>query len=138
MSILVALDFSPPSRNALASATELARSLKVPLLVVHAYGRAPAMPPGAAMDPIAQLFAEGKMEEARRLTSEVLEPLEAQGIDVELVAREGSPKRVLGDAIEEHRPSLVVCGHHSNGLRLGSIAKWLLDEAGRPVVVVPG
>lgn len=136
--ILVAVDFSPCSRRAFDAARHLSADIGARLVVVHAFEQtASGFGVEDHLDPINRLYAEGQRDDAMRLTENWLEPARAAGLQVDILAREGRAKSVVLDVLEEVAPTFVVLGHHGRGVRLGSVAKAVLDKARCPVMVVP-
>lgn len=82
-------------------------------------------------------FASAVREAAESQLDEVVR--EHDGLEVELVLREGSPTTVLLD--EATRAELVVVGSRGrggfSGLLLGSVSQQVAAHAACPVVVVP-
>jgi nucleotide-binding universal stress UspA family protein len=133
--LVVATDFSEPSRFSLESALHNFPEAKVTLF--HAY-----------RVPFAEfLDGESTREEFHRLAQgELAEFLEKSGLPPETRARlncvieYGAPDTLLGSYIEHHPVDLVVLGTHGrsglSGLLLGSVAEGLLQLLPLDVLVV--
>ena len=138
--ILVAIDFSPPSREALRVAADLAHRFEAPLTILHVY-QAPVYPlpdgfitPSA--DEVATLMLRGRevldVEADRARTSGAPE------VTTELV--QGVPYVAIVGYAKEHGIDLIVCGTHGwTGVRhalVGSTAERVVRKAGCAVLTV--
>jgi nucleotide-binding universal stress UspA family protein len=143
--IVVGVDGSDASQDALRWAADEARLRSAPLVAVHAWSFVPAQPIGdpgmlavPAGDLAGQLGADSEAAHAA-LEAAVLEALGAEpGIEVEQRVVEGE----AGDALvaESESAELVVVGSHGrSGLKaalLGSVSRHVVSHAACPVVVV--
>jgi nucleotide-binding universal stress UspA family protein len=143
--IVVGVDGSDASQDALRWAADEARLRSAPLVAVHAWSFVPAQPIGdpgmlavPAGDLAGQLGADSEAAHAA-LEAAVLEALGAEpGIEVEQKVVEGE----AGDALvaESESAELVVVGSHGrSGLKaalLGSVSRHVVSHAACPVVVV--
>jgi len=143
--IVVGVDGSDASREALRWAVDEARLRTVPLVAVYAWSFIPAQPigdPGMLAMPAADLTGQlGAESEAARdaLEAAVSEALGAQpGVEVERKLVEGD----AGDALVAESGSaelLVVGSHGRSGLKaalLGSVSRHVISHAACPVVVL--
>ena len=136
---VVGVDHSLGARAALAWAAHHAAATGGRLRVVHAYELpvawidvyAPELPEWRKR---AQRVAETMTEQ---VVSDVLEPGEREGIEVEVV--EANPVDVLHD--ESRDAAVVVVGSRGRGgfagLLLGSVSQRVAQHAACPVVIVP-
>lgn len=142
ISLLAAVDFSPPCRRALECAVALAPEAEVRL--VHAVdvpfrgflisgsgsGELPAKPHQQFDDMVARQMAE--------FIAGVTPPVEVR----QVIAREGRAEDVILAAIAEARPHLVVVGTHGRSgvsrALLGSVAEAVLARAPCDVLAVHG
>jgi nucleotide-binding universal stress UspA family protein len=144
-SIVVGVDGSDASHEALRWAADEARLRFAPLVAVHAWSFVPAQPigdPGMLAMPAGDLPGQLSAEsDAARigLDQAVDEALGAEpGIEIERKLVEGD----AGEAIvaESEGAVLVVVGSHGrSGLKaalLGSVSRHVVDHAKCPVVVV--
>jgi nucleotide-binding universal stress UspA family protein len=135
--LVVAVDFSKPSRKAFDAAIGLAKDLGATLLLVHAFEPAPR---GGKRDPIGQVKVEVDAAEWKELCSTWAQEAR-KSIDVETVAREGKPAEVVAAVAAERKASMVVVGSHGrSGVKravLGSVAEAIVRSSKVPVVVVP-
>jgi nucleotide-binding universal stress UspA family protein len=126
-SVLLALDFSPPSRRALEAAGRLAEDLEARVVVVHAISDGAR--PKAVKHAVATATAWAQELRARNLAVDVVaEPTPAGEVLVcETAARRGSGIIVMGT-------------RGMTGLKrlaLGSFAQAVIRRANVPVLVIP-
>jgi len=144
--LLVPVDYSEPSRAALAAAVPLAATLAAKIVVLHAWEcppfaeKARALPasPGAAHRPLGELIAEAAANELERFIASTLQSSPA-AVETRLVS--GSPARAILEELESGRYGLVVMGTHGHSpagaLLLGSVTERVLRLSATPVLVVP-
>jgi nucleotide-binding universal stress UspA family protein len=143
--IVVGVDGSDASREALRWAADEAKLRAAPLVAVHAWSFVPAQPigdPGMLAVPAGDL--PGQLESERDAAQGALEAAVAEalsaapGIEVDQKLVEGD----AGDTLvaESTSAALVVVGSHGrSGLRaalLGSVSAHVVNHAACPVVVV--
>ncbi len=136
--VVVGIDGSGQSMEALRFAASEARFRHVPLRVVHAVGvpMTDAWTVGAVADP------EPFVSVGRHLVDGALTAVgsDLEGLDVEQVVEVGSAVSVLIDHASDD--DLVVVGSRGRGgfkgLLLGSVSQQLVLHAPCPVVVVRG
>lgn len=133
--LLVASDFSAPSRVALQRARMLFPAARI--AVLHGF----EVPMLGLMDEtrpqlLAQLAAR-RREEGRAFLREV-----AIDGDVELLVEQGDPARLVQQYVQTHGADLVVLGTHGHGalyeLVVGSVARRILTTADADTLVVRG
>jgi nucleotide-binding universal stress UspA family protein len=137
--ILVGVDGSKESRDAVKLAAELARA-NGSLLVV-----ASVVVPASPLEGAPEIVALAKKQEARdreeakALVQEIAASV-AEGVKVEAVVVEGSPAVALADLAQGGDVELVVVGHRGRNavarVLLGSVADRLVQISPRPVLVV--
>lgn len=142
VSMLAAVDFSPPSRRAIETAVRLAPDADVKL--VHAYD----IPfrgllfGGASMEEIAKKHQQQFQEMVEVQTREFLATLATPIPLRQVIAREGSPEATVLAVAQETRSDLLVVGTHGrSGIGrafLGSVAEGLLGHAHCDVLAVRG
>jgi nucleotide-binding universal stress UspA family protein len=143
--IVVGVDGSEASREALRWAADEARLREARIVALHAWTFVPAAPigdPGMIAIPAGDLMGqlEAESEAARvELADSIAEVLGAEpGVEVESRLTESD----AGDALvaESESADLVVVGSHGrSGFRaaiLGSVSRHVVDHARCPVVVV--
>ncbi|OKL40360.1 universal stress protein [Pontibacter flavimaris] len=148
-SILVPIDYSNNSRNALTYALEIARVTGAEIILFHAFY--PIMTPPASLDTTDVILAleEGK---ARSLKDFALATrteigaadglLEAyQSIPLRAAARMGGSYEMILEAIEKYKADLVVMGMQGGGpfsqALLGSTTISVMQESKVPILAVP-
>jgi nucleotide-binding universal stress UspA family protein len=140
--ILVAVDFSPASRRALATAVRWFPKARI--VAVTAYGtsrRSLLESDRDAREGAAEtrrLALKGFLEEVRQ----ALGPAYGAAVSaIEPVVARGWAEDVILSTAQEHEPDLIVVGTHArSGLQhavLGSVAEWVLTEAPCDVLAVP-
>jgi nucleotide-binding universal stress UspA family protein len=134
--LVVAVDFSKPSRKAYDAALALAKDLGATLVLVHAFA---PVPKAGVRDPIGQVEVEVDEADWEVLRKEWVSA--AKGVTVETVGRAGKPADVVAAVVAERKASMVVVGSHGRtGLKrtvLGSVAESIVRTSKVPVVVVP-
>jgi nucleotide-binding universal stress UspA family protein len=140
--IVVGVDGSDESREALRWGVEEGRFRKAPVRAIHAW-ELPLIPTDVGLVPprpdiVAELtsLAEG----AQRLVETLVEDVvgDAQDVAVDAVAIEGKPSQVLFDAAEEGAQMIVVGSRGHGGftaLLLGSVSEQVARHAPCPVVI---
>lgn len=137
--ILVGVDDSEGSRNALAWAANLAAALGARVIVAHVFE-----PLAHLAEVTPQSDLRGLRERvSRKLEGELCAPLVARGIPHEARLVEGSPPNALADLAEAVGADLIVVASRRQpqlrGLLLGSTAARLAGLTRLPVVLIhPG
>jgi nucleotide-binding universal stress UspA family protein len=142
--IVVGIDGSEASREALRWAVEEAKLRDARLVAVHAWSFVPAQPLGEpgmlavpAGDLAGQLSAESDAA-ATALDSAVDAASDGAGVEIEKKVVEGDPGEAIISAAAA--ADLIVVGSHGRtGLKaalLGSVSRHVVDHAQCPVVVV--
>lgn len=135
--VVVGVDGSVDSRNALEWAAELAAATGASVVAVHAVGLLERMGPSGHRQP-----AAGHLEEIERMLREDwCEVLRRRGVDYSAELAYGPPADVLLAAAERTGAGLVVVGSRGTGRTpsggLGSSSLRVARESDVPVVVVP-
>lgn len=137
--ILVGVDGSKESRDAVKLAAELARATGSLLVVASVI--VPASPVEGAPEVIARAKAQEvrDRQEARVLVQEIAASA-GDGVKVETAIAEGSPAVALADLARAGDVELVVVGHRGRNAvaraLLGSVADRLVQISPKPVLVV--
>ena len=134
-SVVLGLDRSPGADRALALAVALARSLGVPLVLVHGVA-----PPGTVGEEAGEAReAIEELDEA--VTGPALAAAEAAGVRAVVQLVDERPAQALVSAADEHDAAVIVVGMWNEsplrGFLLGSVAHKLLQLSDRPVLCVP-
>jgi len=139
--LVVALDGSPLAEKALPPARDLARTLAVPLVLLHVVD---SLQPAFVADPYSganyhQLLTmlEAKAES---YLAEAAARERGHGLTIETVKATGAPAEVIAHYVRAHPDSLLVLGTHGrSGWRaavIGSVARRVVLLAGGPVLLV--
>jgi nucleotide-binding universal stress UspA family protein len=137
--IVVGIDGSEESKNALRWALEEARLRSAEIVAVHAWEAPPAVPePGPAPGFDLVRILPQVQEAAERLVSKVVsEVVGDSDVTVEPVAIAGPPASVLVDAARD--ADMLVVGSRGHGgftaLLLGSVSQQLAHHAPCPLVI---
>lgn len=137
--ILVPVDFSDHSAQALETARELAKAFDARLVLLHCY----QVNPGA-VSPYGIVLPEGFDREVREAAARRLEEWRdkaaADGVNAEGRLSSTFPSMGISDAATEEKADLVVMGTRGlSGLKhvlLGSVAERVLRTAPCPVLTV--
>jgi len=141
--ILVPVDFSPTSRDALVLAGSLARRAGGQLTLLHVgatptYSMTQAWSPSMHM-PIHEL-QERMKRESKALVERWLQSDVPPGVDARTVLREGFPPEQIVAEAQDH--DLVVIGTHgrtgADRVVLGSVAERVVRHCPVPVLATPG
>jgi len=141
--IVVGVDLSIPSEQAVDRAAALAKLHGGKLVLVH--GQADDAPiehvDNAMVEQLGEVSAAVRAEEAKRLGERIAE-LRARGLDAELISRIGPPGEVVAGIASERHAELIVVGTHGHtGISrflLGSVATAVLRHAPCDVLVTRG
>lgn len=138
--ILVPVDFSPHSDEAVGYAADLAQRYQAALLLVHVYEPvAYALPEGYVPytpDQLASMLAtsEGLLSRAKE------QALAAGAVNVQTRQLQGSVASEIAEFATEQRVDLIVMGTHGrrgiNRALMGSVAETVLRRAPCPVLAV--
>ena len=137
--ILVPLDFSRHADSVLEWAAHLAQEHGSRLLLLHAY-HLPVEFQQLEGAYLPQDFWASVKSEAEQNLNRYAEPLRAQGLEVEVIVREGYPATVIEEEAVDRQADLIVIGTRGlSGLKhllLGSIAERVVQKAPCPVLTV--
>ena len=138
-SLIVGMDDTDGSRNALASAAELARAADLRLVVVHVRH----IPVLAEMSAMTIVLARQDLDliqaAARRAAEEVLQ---GTGVDWEFVVRSGDPAHALMAMADDRSAAAIVVGGRPHNPALsgltGSVDATLVHRFRGSVLIVRG
>jgi nucleotide-binding universal stress UspA family protein len=137
--ILVPLDFSRHAETVLEWAAHLAKEHGSRLLLLHAY-HLPVEFQQLEGAYLPQDFWASVKAEAEQNLARYAEPLRAQGLEVDLIVREGYPATVIEEEASDRQADLIVIGTRGlSGLKhllLGSIAERVVQKSPCPVLTV--
>ena len=140
--VLVPVDFSKESIQALEYAVELTRPFRAELLVLFVLEPMSYATPADLYGPSANLSM--LQEEQRRVATEQLKRLAARwkrrGVAVRTLLEAGTPHEVITDLARRRRVDLIVMATHGrtgvSHLLLGSVAERVIRTATCPVLTV--
>jgi nucleotide-binding universal stress UspA family protein len=136
--VLVPVDFSPPSTQAINHAISLARKFQAKLFLLH------VVEPSSAL--LAAFPDEGKKvetqrrEQAERVLSALVASEDQDDLDLEIIVKFGEIEEEISLAIREAGADLVVMGTHGRRLfgrwLIGSVTQHMLRKMSVPVLTV--
>jgi len=143
--ILVPVDYSEGSRDALRFAASVAHANGVPLDVVHVWDRPAYVPESATVHPasgethsLVEMIRENAERELNEFVARADLPTD---LAVERRVLSGNPAARILSELSSGRHELVVVGTHGRtGFRhllLGSVAETLVRRSPLPVLTVP-
>lgn len=134
--ILVGVDDSAGSREALRWAADLGADLGARLVVAHVFEPLEHL---AEVDPRTDLRAL-RERAAKVVEEEVCKPVRQRGVPYAVRVLEGLPAQALADAGEEAQADLIVVGARRRGrvkdLLLGSTSRSITHLTTRPVAII--
>ena len=132
--ILVPVDFSPCSREALESAADLAERLGAQVDLLHVW--AGVYHHSLEAEPL-MMFAHSEL--AKEMEG-LLESLELRGIDARGRLEVGSPREAIVRAARDGKYDLIIMGTHGRTglvhMFLGSVAESVFRRAPCPVLTI--
>jgi nucleotide-binding universal stress UspA family protein len=143
--VVVGVDGSAGSREALQWAIGEARLREVPLRAIHAWTYAQPLIPSLIGYPYSAEYVDSTNDERQQTAERLLEHMtatlaETHEIEIQRVTAEGPAARVLIDAVGED--DLLVVGSRGHGgfssLLLGSVSQQCAHHTPCPVVIVRG
>jgi len=141
--LVVGIDYSPASKQALEAAIRTAKDWRVGIELVHALS--PLGAPGLDLE-------HPQFDAERNETADIsasqphtpqawLQHVRDAGVPAKLVTRPGPAAQViLEEAMRTHARAIVVGSHGRTGIGkalLGSVAQTVVDNSPVPVMVVP-
>jgi nucleotide-binding universal stress UspA family protein len=139
--ILVAVDFSQTSDDALAVAAELSRAFRARVHLVHVV---PSVHIPYAIEPIGFDFAAYQRQSAESANTQLADVAARHPIAPSLLTTavlSGPPATEIVSYAEEHAADLIVLGAHGHGiidrLLIGSVAERVARHAPCAVLMVP-
>lgn len=140
-SILVPVDFSQPSFEALEYAIRFAERVAARLIVFHSVHLGYAFTAdGYAMCDLSVLI-EGARRNAEQQMQEFVRLAKFRGVKFETVVKDGTPVSEICAVAEQRDVDLIITATHGRTgfkhLLMGSVAEQVVRHAHRPVLVVP-
>jgi nucleotide-binding universal stress UspA family protein len=136
--ILVPLDFSPPSRLALNHGIAFARRFHARLMLLHVM----EAPPAAAYTyPANYAKIESQhRDQAWRMLSALVAPEDEDDLDLQIIIKAGKIEEEISSTIREAKVDVVVMGTHGRGLFgrafIGSVTQHMLRNVPVPILTV--
>jgi nucleotide-binding universal stress UspA family protein len=141
--ILVPVDFSPCSREALGRAAALAARLDASIDLLHVWQPPPVVNPETMLGtgPDGPGLVQLAREQADHAMGEFVKQARDSGMRIEKFSVEpGDPARTIVDAADRGDYDLIAMGTHGRTglahLLLGSVAEKVIRRATRPVMTV--
>jgi nucleotide-binding universal stress UspA family protein len=135
--VLVATDFSLPSRMAVNYGVAVARKFRATLTLAHILDAHPLLAEAADIDRDVEEELCGK---AIQELSTLVSPEDEDDLNLQIVAKIGNVQQEISGIISQQRSDLIVLGTHGRGgvgrLILGSTAEQLLRKLPIPVLTV--
>jgi nucleotide-binding universal stress UspA family protein len=140
--ILVATDFEPSSRAAADAAVEMARTFRVPLVLVHVYHLSSYFYGSVPFVPMGGDYVKAYEDAARESLEKEKARLAAKGVDVTSALRSGTAwEEILGTAQSVDAGLIVMGTHGRRGLPhalLGSVAEKVVRLSPVAVLTIRG
>lgn len=148
--VLVAIDGSEPSNNALDHAVEIANKFEAKLIMLSVIQRVmiPIFPDeGFGGVPLSAAKDMAQYQDKMRLVYQnVLEEAQAKikedhpNLEVEAILKEGRPSAIIADYAENDGVDLIVMGSRGiggyTGWILGSTSRKVVDSCTKPILIV--
>jgi len=137
--ILVPVDFSDASFNAVSYAAFLANAFNARLTLVHAYTGTSAFDEvanGKVYDSLEELEAANE----KFLKKEIERIARKFTVKTDSIAMKGNPVKVINDVAEKNHPEMIVMGMKGKGESnsiLGSTTVSMIDETSIPLLIIP-
>ncbi len=140
--ILVPVDFSPDSRNALQYAADLAAVSRAEIVMLHVVEPVYVAEPYMGVAPEVGIFLDEQRRNAKAVLARLGTDLKKKGQRVRTMVTAGPPALLIVDAAKDLRADLIVMGTHGRtGLAhmlIGSVAEKVVRTAQCPVLTVRG
>ena len=138
--ILVATDFSAPSRAALEYAAELAKACGASITLLHTYEIPAYSFPDVAV-PVPPDMERAIAKAATRSLHDACEPFAKTNVKLDVLVTRGKPWVEIERVADEKNADMIVLGTHARGplgrVFLGSVAEKVVRVSRRAVLVVP-
>jgi nucleotide-binding universal stress UspA family protein len=138
--MLAPTDFSEYSKQAVASALELAKKFGAKLSILHVVELPPYPVEGYVPPSLTSTFLEDLERQATQDLAQVVPEAESAGIEVARLVTVGSPYRKIIDMAEAEQVDLIVMATAGrtgfSRLVMGSIAERVVRTASCPVLTI--
>jgi nucleotide-binding universal stress UspA family protein len=136
--VLVPVDFSPPSRLALNHGVAFARRFHARLVLLHIMETPPALAYTYPTD-YAKIETQHR-EQAWRMLSALVAPEDQDDLDLHVMIKAGKIEEEIAATIHEAKADAVIMGTHGRGLFgrafIGSITQHMLRKVPVPILTV--
>jgi nucleotide-binding universal stress UspA family protein len=139
--ILLPIDESPFSNEAIREVEDRFGTPDTTVCVLHAVAK--FVPPVTTLLDAGGTVAAARaqvMNQFQDLVDEVTARLQAQGITVKAIVKDGDPRKVIVKEAQEWGADLIVMGSHAYGpikrVILGSVSQYVVDHAPCSVEIV--
>jgi nucleotide-binding universal stress UspA family protein len=136
--VLVPVDFSPPSRLAIDHGIAFARRFHARLLLLHVMEAPPALAYTYPTD-YAKIETQHR-EQAWRMLSALVAPEDQDDLDLQIMAKAGNVEEEISSTIREAKADAVVMGTHGRSLFgrafIGSVTQHMLRKVPVPILTV--
>jgi len=133
--ILVPVDGSIPSKNAVKYAATLAKQNEAEITLLHVYGPISQLLTGEGLE----IVKKELTEESEKLMTEYKELMEECGATADMLTRAGETGNVILNVADELGSDLIIMGSRGHtaleGIVMGSVAIKVLHGAKCPVLV---
>lgn len=137
--ILVPIDFSEASLNAINYAASLADAFNAGLTLVHAYTNT------SAFDDSAEATVHNSLEELEAANEKFLEKemedfSKKFTVKIDHLVKKGNPIKVINEVTQKIKPELIILGMKGKGESnsiFGSTTTSIIDKTFIPILVVP-
>ncbi|HEX7408479.1 MAG TPA: universal stress protein [Candidatus Binatia bacterium] len=140
--ILVPVDFSPDSQNALRYAADLAAVFGAEIMMLHVVEPVYVAEPYLGVAPEFGMFLDEQMRNAKAVLAGLGTDLKKKGQRVRTMVTAGPPALLIVDTAKDIGTDLIVMGTHGRtGLAhmfIGSVAEKVVRTAQCPVLTVRG
>lgn len=138
--ILVPIDGSPTSKEALVQAMNLAKGLDAEITIINVTFTPEAYFAGYSFPHGIQLSHEDSVEGGRKVINEMLKTVEHENMKITKVIEAGNPPQIILDYAEEFGIDLIVIGSVGHNplatMFFGSVTQRVLLKAKCPVMIV--
>jgi nucleotide-binding universal stress UspA family protein len=140
--ILVPVDFSPDSRNALRYAADLAAVFSAEIVMLHVVEPVYVAEPYLGVAPEAGMFLDEQIRNAKAVLADLGTALKKKGQRVRTMVAAGPPVLLIVDTAKDLGTDLIVMGTHGRTgvahVLIGSVAEKVVRTASCPVLTVRG
>ncbi len=137
-SVLVPVDFSPPSSLAVNYGIALARKFRAKLTLLHVVESPAALI--YALPVGAEKIEKQRYDRAESMLSALVGPEDEDDLDVRYLVKPGEIGEQIDLAVREHEADIVVMGTHGRGffgrLFIGSVTQSMLRKLAVPVLTI--